>query len=139
MAVEIERKYLPRDDRWRAHIARSESFRQGYLSVDPPRTVRVRLIDDRRGFLTVKGSRVGDRRPEFEYDIPAEDARFMLDHLCRKPLIEKIRHGGSGAHKKKKRKAEAAGKPGAAAEPSPASPVPANKSNGGATSAEMQK
>jgi hypothetical protein len=74
-----------------------------------------------------------DRLPVIDYD-----GDLLTEDVVR-GLIEKIRHGGSGAHKKKKRKAEAAGKPGAAAEPSPASPVPANKSNGGATSAEMQK
>lgn len=92
MAVEIEHKFLVEGDEWRARIVRSTSLRQGYLSVDPPRTVRVRLVDDDRGYLTVKGTRVGDRRPEFEYDIPADDARSMLDHLCRRPLIEKVRH-----------------------------------------------
>ncbi|MBT8227796.1 MAG: CYTH domain-containing protein [Dactylosporangium sp.] len=92
MAVEIERKFLLRDDGWRAHIVSSRALRQGYLSVDPPRTVRVRLVDDHQAFLTIKGSRVADRRPEFEYGVPAADARFMLDHLCRRPLIEKVRH-----------------------------------------------
>jgi CYTH domain-containing protein len=30
--------------------------------------------------------------PEYEYRIPAEDAESMLDQLCEKPLIEKIRY-----------------------------------------------
>ena len=92
MAVEIEHKFLASDDGWRASIVRSGSLRQGYLSVDPPRTVRVRLVDDERGYLTIKGERVGNQRPEFEYEIPASDARTLLDQLCRRPLIEKVRH-----------------------------------------------
>ena len=92
MPVEIERKYLVRDDGWRAEVAGSSSLRQGYLSTEPERTVRVRLVDGRTGYLTVKGKRVGDARPEYEYEIPAADAAFLLDHLCLRPLIEKERH-----------------------------------------------
>jgi adenylate cyclase len=62
----------------------------------PERTVRVRLLGE-RAFLTVKGPTAGASRAEFEYAIPPDDARAMLD-LCEKPLIEKTRyvvpHGG---------------------------------------------
>lgn len=92
MPVEIERKYLVRDDGWRAEVTGSSSLRQGYLSTAPERTVRVRLVDGRTGYLTIKGKRVGDARPEYEYEIPADDAAFLLDHLCLRPLIEKERH-----------------------------------------------
>jgi adenylate cyclase len=92
MPVEIERKYLVRDDSWREEVAHSSSLRQGYLSTDPERTVRVRLVDGRTAYLTIKGRRVGDTRPEYEYEIPAEHAAFLLDHLCLRPLIEKVRH-----------------------------------------------
>jgi adenylate cyclase len=92
MGIEIERKFLLRDSGWRAEVAESVSLRQGYLSVAPNRVVRIRLVGDSHGFITIKGVRVGDRRTEFEYEIPADDAAFMLDHQCLRPLIEKTRH-----------------------------------------------
>jgi len=96
MAKEIERKFLVRGEVWREK-AEGLSYRQGYLSTEKERTVRVRTIDS-KGFLTIKGINVGATRNEFEYDIPVEDANQMLDELCLKPIIEKkryqIEHGG---------------------------------------------
>jgi len=90
MAVEIERKFLVRGDDWRPG-ASGEHYRQGYLSTVPERTVRVRVIAD-AGYLTIKGATLGATRSEYEYTIPVEDAHAMLDSLCLRPLIEKIRH-----------------------------------------------
>ena len=96
MGVEIERKFLVRDDGWRRG-AEGRVYRQGYLSTDPDRTVRVRLSGG-EAYLTVKGRAQGLSRAEFEYAIPAADAADLLDRLCLKPLIEKTRyriaHGG---------------------------------------------
>lgn len=90
MSLEIERKFLVRDDAWRS-AAIGEHYRQGYLSTLPDRTVRVRVIAD-AGYLTIKGATVGAARTEYEYVIPVEDAHAMLDNLCLRPLIEKTRH-----------------------------------------------
>ncbi|GAB4280010.1 MAG: CYTH domain-containing protein [Deferrisomatales bacterium] len=90
MGQEIERKFLVRGDRWKVG-ARGVPYRQGYLSTDPERTVRVRVVGD-RGFLTIKGKPRGIAREEFEYRIPAADAHALLDRLCLKPLIEKTRY-----------------------------------------------
>ena len=93
---EIERKFLVGNDSWRPG-ASGTRFRQGYLSTDPERTVRVRLEGD-RGVLTIKGPSRGISRAEFEYPIPAAEAATLLDTLCLQPLIEKTRyrveHGG---------------------------------------------
>ena len=97
MAEEIERKFLVRGDGWRAQ-ASGTRFRQGFLSTDPDRTVRVRVAGA-RGMLTIKGRTVGARRPEYEYEIPLGDAERMLDSLCERPLIEKVRFElRAGAH-----------------------------------------
>ena len=90
MAVEIERKFLVDPARWHPADARGVRYRQGYLSTDPERVVRVRT-DGESGYLTVKGKTVGTVRPEFEYRIPIADAEFMLDRLCVRPLVEKVR------------------------------------------------
>ncbi|MDR2123410.1 MAG: CYTH domain-containing protein [Desulfovibrio sp.] len=47
--TEIERKFLPAHAGWRTLPATRLHIRQGYLSLDPERTVRVRLCEDCRG------------------------------------------------------------------------------------------
>lgn len=91
MAREIERKFLVDPERWRPGPAGGVRMRQGYLSLDPARIVRVRRAGD-RGALTIKGKTVGIARSEYEYPIPAEDADALLDELCHRPLIDKIRY-----------------------------------------------
>jgi adenylate cyclase len=90
MPLEIERKYLVRNDSWRM-VGKGTRYRQGYLSTEPARNVRVR-VGAGRGFITVKGLTVNMTRPEYEYPIPVEDANEMLDTLCLKPIIEKVRY-----------------------------------------------
>lgn len=91
MGVEIEHKFLVSDDGWRAHADDGTPLRQGYLSLDPERTVRVRLADE-RGTLTIKGRSRGTARAEFEWPVPADEARELLDTLVIPPLIEKVRY-----------------------------------------------
>lgn len=97
MGVEIERKFLVGGDAWRT-LGESTLLRQGYLSTDATRTVRVR-IDGERAFLTIKGKSVGASRGEWEYPIPVLEAAELLDTLCQQPLVEKVRHRiASGPH-----------------------------------------
>ena len=90
MGKEIERKFLVKNDDWRSQ-GDGKRYRQGYLSTVKERTVRVRTAGD-KGFITVKGISVGASRSEYEYEIPAADANEMLDRLCERPLIEKVRY-----------------------------------------------
>jgi CYTH domain-containing protein len=89
VATEIERKFLVRDRRFLDGDV-GVPFRQGYLSRDPDRTVRVRVAGE-QGFLTIKGRPNGASRPEFEFEIPLDEARDLLG-LCAGLLIEKTRH-----------------------------------------------
>lgn len=89
MGKEIERKFLVTSDAWKS-LAQGTYYRQGYLSTVKERVVRVRTIGD-KGFLTIKGITVGVTRSEFEYEIPVDEANLMLDNLCEKPIIEKMR------------------------------------------------
>jgi adenylate cyclase len=91
VGTEIERKFLVSSDAL-SHIDATHqvALRQGYLSSEPGRTVRVRLQNE-QGYLTIKGRARGYSRPEFEYPIPKEDAEALLA-LCPGPLIEKWRH-----------------------------------------------
>jgi len=89
MAREIERKFLLKSDAWRSRVG-GVTYRQGYLSTVPERTVRVRLAGA-HAFLTVKGITKGHSRLEFEYPVPVADAEEMLA-LCEGPLVEKTRY-----------------------------------------------
>jgi adenylate cyclase len=89
MGVEIERKFLVTGDAWRA-LGEPALLRQGYLSTDPARTVRVR-IENGQGVLTIKGKNSGATRGEWEYPIPVDEAAELLDTLCPAPLVEKHR------------------------------------------------
>jgi adenylate cyclase len=89
MAKEIERKFLLAGNAWREG-ANGVRYRQGYLSTEAGRTVRVRMAGD-QGYLTIKGKSNGASRLEYEYAIPAADADEMLDALCLRPIIEKVR------------------------------------------------
>jgi adenylate cyclase len=88
MATEIERKFLLKKGVW----PRGTTMKccQGFLSRAKERTVRVRTVND-KGYLTIKGMAVGASRPEFEYEIPYQDALELLE-ICEKPLIEKNRY-----------------------------------------------
>lgn len=90
MGREIERKFLVTGTEYR-ESAEAKQYRQGYLSRNRERTVRVRTAGD-KGFITVKGKNAGIVRTEFEYEIPLSDADAMLSFLCEKPLIEKRRY-----------------------------------------------
>ena len=91
MAREIERQYLVVSEEWRNKVTTSSEITQGYLSVDPERTVRIRIREGRPSKLTVKGPNEGPVRVEYEYEIPDDDARQMLD-LCIEPTIHKTRN-----------------------------------------------
>lgn len=90
MGLEIEYKYLVKNTNFKAMAESSLRIRQGYLSRNPERVVRVRTKGD-RGYLTVKGKNHGASRLEFEYEIPFEDAEKMLS-LCEGQLLDKIRY-----------------------------------------------
>ncbi len=91
MGVEIERKYLVLQEKW-DNLVKPEGlfFRQGYLLTDPNKTIRVRLTEN-AGYLTIKGLSVGASRPEFEYIIPADEAKELLDNFA-VAEIKKVRY-----------------------------------------------
>ncbi len=95
MGVEIERKFLVNVEAWgpfrdRLPAEAALPMRQGYLCSGGGRTVRVRAAG-RHAWLTIKGRSTGPSRPEYEYEIPLEDAAELLDGLCKQPLVEKVR------------------------------------------------
>ncbi len=89
MATEIERKFLVKSSEWK-QLGAKKFYRQGYLVISENLTIRIRTIED-QGILTIKGKRENFSRPEFEYQIPFEDASEMMRSMCEKPIIEKYR------------------------------------------------
>lgn len=89
--IEIERKFLVKDDSFKAFAFTQNHIAQGYLNSAPERTVRVR-IKGKKGFLTVKGisNKTGMSRFEWEKEIPVDEAQQLL-LLCEKGAIDKTR------------------------------------------------
>lgn len=90
MGVEIERKFLVNSPDWKVGQTGS-LLRQAYLCSDPERTVRVR-VEGEQAWLTIKGRTQGASRGEWEYEIPVAEGRELLDTLCQRPFIEKLRY-----------------------------------------------
>ncbi|MFV2061669.1 MAG: CYTH domain-containing protein [Gammaproteobacteria bacterium] len=91
MALEIERKFLLKNDSWRDLCQKGKKYIQGYLTGSELASVRVRLEDD-KAFLNIKSMTYDIVRTEYEYSIPNDDAVEMLEKLCTKPLISKMRY-----------------------------------------------
>ena len=91
MTIEIERKYLVRNDLWKSQVLSKRTLKQGYLANSSNATVRVRVAGD-QAFLTIKSATEGVRRSEFEYLIPVAEAEDMLEGAVIRPVIDKVRY-----------------------------------------------
>lgn len=89
--VEIERKFLVTSDSYKQQSVAHHEICQGYLCVEPGKTIRVRIADD-RAYLTIKsGARKGGlARFEWEREIDPEDAKELMA-LCLEKRILKTR------------------------------------------------
>lgn len=91
MGVEIERKFLLASEAWRSEVRDRERMVQGYLAETDTCSIRVRVAGDRAS-INFKGLTIGARRSEFEFPVPVEDGREMLNLYCGGRLIDKTRH-----------------------------------------------
>ena len=90
MQIETERKFLVKDDGYKAQAVESHRIRQGYIAHDMGRSVRVRILDD-KGILTVKGPFIGvGSRPEWEKEISLKEAEELF-LICKPGSIDKTR------------------------------------------------
>ena len=91
MGIEIERRFLVENNDWKNQVILSESFSQASLnsSMDEWST-RVRIIDNNKGYITLKSSLNGLLNYEFEYSIPRKDAIELIQ--LSKYKITKIRY-----------------------------------------------
>ena len=90
MALEIERKFLVKGD-FKPFSTEKKKIVQGYLSLDPGRSIRVRIVDN-EAFLTIKGISGEDGLSRFEWEtaINPDDARNLI-RLHDGYLVEKYR------------------------------------------------
>ena len=97
MGLEIERKFLVNKDKWeKLKLANFEYINQGYISVEPHKTIRVRKSLT-KAYLTIKGITENATRQEFEYEIPLSDAVQLLEKFSTNNLEKKryeIQHCG---------------------------------------------
>lgn len=91
MGVEIERKFLLKNDSWKKNVRCSVRIRQGYLAPLSKSSIRVRIEGDKAN-VNIKSATLGVSRMEYEYPIPQHDAEEMLNSLCQTPQINKVRH-----------------------------------------------
>ncbi len=97
MGIEIERKFLPKNEDWKKGEAAVLHIRQGYIAKNKSTgaTVRVRISQDEEGVpeatLCIKFRRSPEGvTPEFEDRISLQDAEEMLLRCDR--VLEKRRH-----------------------------------------------
>ena len=91
MATETERKYLVKSE-FRHLVVKEITITQFYLSIDPDKTIRLRIADD-KAYLTIKSRfrKESITRSEWEFSIPFSDANEIL-HVCLPGKIVKTRY-----------------------------------------------
>ena len=90
MALEIERRFLIKNDHWKEFINKKIYIEQGYLSKSLNGwIIRVRLIG-KNSKIALKKHIKGFTNFEFEYSIPRSDAETILSNLSNK--IKKDRY-----------------------------------------------
>ena len=82
MAIEIERRFLVKGSEWEKHVKSLVKIRQGYFPTDFKKwSSRIRIIDNKKSFITFKSSKNNLENYEFEYQIPLNDAEIIWDLL----------------------------------------------------------
>ncbi len=91
MALEIERKFLVINDKWKDSVISESAIMQAYIARQENATVRVRIAKG-KAILNIKGATSGIRRNEFEYEIPLEEGEALVEQVAERPFIEKTRY-----------------------------------------------
>tara|TARA_Y100001968_G_scaffold204350_1_gene187650 strand:- start:515 stop:1015 length:501 start_codon:yes stop_codon:yes gene_type:complete len=92
MGLEIERRFLVKNDDWKSKIILSEEFNQAYLNSGVGDwTTRIRIINNNKAYITLKSTVNGLVNNEFEYSIPIKDA-FELMKLSKYKIIKTRYH-----------------------------------------------
>ena len=90
MATEIEHKFLIINDNWRKDADEGITMVQGYMGSNEKSSIRIRINGDLAN-LNIKSKTIGIQRSEYDYPIPVDEAKEILESLCDRPFIEKTR------------------------------------------------
>jgi len=92
MKIEIEKKFLVKNDSFKHESVNEVKITQRYLSSAPERSVRVR-ISGIKGIITIKGlgGNSGMSRFEWEKEISVTDANDLFT-LCEPGVVDKTRY-----------------------------------------------
>ncbi len=89
MAIEIERRFLLKNDNWKEFITKKIYIEQGYLSKSlDDWIIRIRF-SGKKSKITLKKYIKGFTNFEFEYSIPRSDAETIMSNLS--SIIKKER------------------------------------------------
>lgn len=93
MPLEIERKFLVKDDSWRSSASEPVRICQKYITLNPglKGVIRLRIAGD-SAFLTLKTPQSGFTRGEYEYEIPVSEAEELMRGFCPGGAVEKLRY-----------------------------------------------
>ena len=90
MALEIERRFLIKNDNWKEFINKKIYIEQGYLSKSLDGwIIRVRLIG-KNSKIALKKHIKGFTNFEFEYSIPRTDGEIIMSNLTNKIKKERF-------------------------------------------------
>ena len=79
MGIEIERRFLVENEDWKYHATHSEDFYQVYLNSNLDEwSTRVRIIDNKKAYISLKSQLNSSTNYEFEYLIPIKDAVELI-------------------------------------------------------------
>ena len=81
MAIEIERRFLIKNDNWKKFINKKIYIEQGYLSKSLDGWITRIRCTSKNSKITLKKHLKGFTNFEFEYSIPRSDAETILSNL----------------------------------------------------------
>ena len=80
MVIEIERRFLVKGEEWKSFVKSKKELAQGYLTTVPNSwTVRIRIQNHEKAWITLKMPFKDISNYEFEYQIPSNDGELLLD------------------------------------------------------------
>ena len=77
MAIEIEKKFIVKNDNWKNFVSNKFIIKQAYLTENNQIRTRIRITPN-KAYLTLKVIQINISRTEFEYQIPINDAKYLF-------------------------------------------------------------
>jgi len=90
MALEIERRFLIKNDNWKEFITKKIYIEQGYLSKSLDGWITRVRCTGKKSKITLKKHIKGFTNFEFEYSIPRRDAETIMSNLSSKIKKERF-------------------------------------------------